>query len=127
MPVAGPGKFAKRTDQPVREVTGLPYGDGQAILAQQGAAPMAAAEAPADAPAPAPLPLAPGAPSQRPSEPVTAGAALGPGAGPDGLFAGRFGRPAGAGDVSRAINTIAASDPSGVLARLAIEAQRRGL
>lgn len=133
MPVAGPGAFSKRTDQPIRDVTGLPYGDGQAIRAQQGAAPMAAAPGPADAAPPAAggapslEPISPTAPSQRPGEPVTAGAAAGPGPGAEGLFSGRPGRPGGVGDISRAINAIAASDPTGVLARLAIEAQRRGL
>jgi hypothetical protein len=137
-PVSGPGRFSRRTDgtasqqQPVRDVTGLPYGDGEAIRTQQSSAPMAAAPSPADA-APedlgpvAPMPPSLSDPTQRPGEPVTSGAALGPGAGVGALFAGRAGRPAGAGDITRAINTIAASDPSGVLARLAIEAQRRGL
>lgn len=80
-PVSGPGALSQRTDggpadtQAAQYISGLPYGEGQAMMAQQQAAPMAAS---AQMPAPAPIvPL--NAPTQRPNEPVTAGANAGPG------------------------------------------------
>lgn len=80
-PVSGPGAKSQRTDggpadtQAAKYVSGLPYGEGQAMMETQQAAPMAAA-------APAPAPIVPlNAPSQRPDEPVTAGADAGPGPG----------------------------------------------
>lgn len=43
-PPAGPGPYSRRTDmdeaQPVRAPTGLPYGERQALEAQQGAVPV---------------------------------------------------------------------------------------
>lgn len=80
-PVSGPGQLSKRTDggpvsgQPVQDVGGFEYGGRKDFREIQGAAPMAQA--------PEPVPFTPlTAPSQRPDEPVTAGAALGPGEGP---------------------------------------------
>lgn len=98
-PVSGPGKMARRTDggpaQKLRAVTGLPYGENSELNTQQAAAPLAQSmTSGAAAPAPATGPsladrvaaLTPfGAPTQRPNEPVTAGAALGPGPGPEAL------------------------------------------
>lgn len=78
-PVSGPGALSQRTDggpadtQAARYVSGLPYGEGQAMMEMQQSAPMAAS-------APAPAPIVPlNAPTQRPQEPVTAGANAGPG------------------------------------------------
>jgi hypothetical protein len=109
-------------------MSGLPYGEGQQYRTQQRSAPMAAAVQPADV-APAAVPqgppiVGPGSASQRPNEPVTAGAPLGPG--PAGLVAVQPGAPAASGQISRALRQIAASDPTGTLAALAIEAERRG-
>lgn len=79
-PVSGPGALSQRTDggpadtQAAKYVSGLPYGEGQAMMNMQQAAPMAAAGMSAPAPI---VPL--NAPSQRPEEPVTAGANAGPG------------------------------------------------
>ena len=80
-PVSGPGALSQRTDggpadtQAAKYVSGLPYGEGQEMMNIQQSAPMAASAA---MPAPAPIiPLK--APSQRPEEPVTAGANAGPG------------------------------------------------
>lgn len=90
-PVSGPGALSQRTDggpadtQGAKYVSGLSYGEGQALMETQRSAPMAAS------PAPAPMPenLVPlNAPSQRPSEPVTAGAPVGPGVGPEALGLG---------------------------------------
>lgn len=83
-PVSGPGKLSKRTDggpadakQPVRWVSGLPYGEGKEMMDLQGSAPM-------DAAAPTSR-IAFDAPTERPHEPVTAGNPLGPGPGPEAM------------------------------------------
>lgn len=82
-PTSGPGALSQRTDggptdtQAAQYVSGLPYGEGQALMATQQSADMSAApQAPASAPI---VPL--NAPTQRPDEPVTAGADAGPGPG----------------------------------------------
>lgn len=96
-PVSGPGALSRRTDggpadkkQPVRYISGLGYGQGQEMMNIQQSAPMAASQPPASisnsqagqqAQA-APVQITPiGAPSTRPSEPVTAGADAGAGPG----------------------------------------------
>jgi hypothetical protein len=104
---SGPGALSQRTDggpaskQAIRYVSGMPaYGDAQALMDMQASAPMAKTNNP---PRPAPassmqpqqggqpmpqsaqqiVPLT--APTQRPDEPVTAGAPAGPGPGPEVL------------------------------------------
>lgn len=91
-PVSGPGSLSRRTDggpaQPLRDVTGLPYGQNQALNDEQAAAPLAqtpdlgapSAVSPTQPPVAPPTPF--GAPTQRPDEPVTAGSPLGAGPGP---------------------------------------------
>lgn len=97
-PVSGPGQLSQRTDggpqQVLSEVSGLAYGENQGLEDLQSAAPMSAsgqttaratrrggsgraAQRAASSPM---VPLM--APTQRPDEPVTAGAPFGPGAGP---------------------------------------------
>lgn len=85
--VSGPGKFSRRTDgapsedsmkQAARYVSGGEYGDGQEMMAIQQGAPMAAAP---ETPRRSVTPLS--APTERPDEPVTAGAPVGPGPGPE--------------------------------------------
>lgn len=81
--VAGPGKFAKRTDrnsvQPAREMTGGAYGENKALMETQTASPMSASPA-------MPMPsMQLGGPTSRPNEPVTAGAPIGAGPGPEVL------------------------------------------
>lgn len=95
-PVSGPGALSKRTDggpggkQPVRDVVGLPYGDGQVLQQIQAAAPMAASPG-GNAPtlnagsAPSRQMMAFGAPTAQPDVPVTAGADSGPGPGTEAL------------------------------------------
>lgn len=96
-PVSGPGALSQRTDggpgkQPVRPVTGLPYGAGQDLQQTQAAAPMSASPG-GNAPPPgaaggggAPPERTPfGAPTTQPGVPVTDGAAGGAGAGPEAL------------------------------------------
>jgi len=103
-PVSGPGSLSRRTDggpaQKLRPITGLPYGQNQELNAEQAAAPLAqtpgpgaAAPSPGSGPAMPPPPTPFAAPTERPNEPVTAGAALGPGPGPEALT----GSPPGAG------------------------------
>lgn len=100
---SGPGAQSRRTDggpaskQALRYVAGMPnYGDGQALMDMQASAPMAKTNnPPASAPASSmqsqqggqaqPQPQQPIVPltagTQRPNEPVTAGAASGAGPG----------------------------------------------
>lgn len=122
MPVSGPGPFSQRTDlpkQPIRNPGGLPYGQNQALVQQQQGAPMAATP---QVPSQPIVPIH--APSQRPGEPVTAGADSGPG--PDSSILmqrpGQQGTP-----LVTALSNAAASDPSGTLASLLTEAMKRGL
>lgn len=119
MPVSGPGALSQRTDQPIRQVTGLPYGQAGALVAQQQGAPMSATPAP-----PSVTPLH--APTQRPGQPVTAGAAAGAGPGPEALTPSAVGMPAG-GAISQALARVAASDNSGLFAQLLSVAQSKGL
>src|SRR5262249_32095544 len=97
-PVSGPGRLARRTDsgpaQPLRALPDARYGGAKAVLDQQRAAPL-----PQTAPPPTTPParramfpdrsaeLVPASePTRRPDEPVTAGASLGPGPGPEALM-----------------------------------------
>lgn len=122
MAVSGPGPYSQRTDkQPVREVTGLPYGDAQALTQQQQGAPMAQTNT---TPPPDAIPFT--APSSRPGQPVTAGADKG--AGPDSSILAQ--RPVGAPAASKlvqALHRASASDSSGTLASLLAVAMQRGL
>jgi hypothetical protein len=90
-PVSGPGQLSQRTDggpqQTLANMTGMPYGENAEFNTMQAAAPMSAAgQTTARAPRPkagrggGPTPLF--APTERPDEPVTAGAPFGPGEGP---------------------------------------------
>jgi hypothetical protein len=84
--VSGIGKDAKRTDlnvsqQPLRYISGMPYGEGQATYNQQASAPMAVnplAEVQSDV-----TPIT--AFTQRGNEPVTAGIDMGAGPGSEAL------------------------------------------
>lgn len=91
-PVSGPGALSQRTDgQPARYASGMPYGDGQDFYDVQTSAPMAKTDNAAagvrrareSRPRMVEEPVTPlFSPTQRPDEPVTSGAALGPGPGP---------------------------------------------
>ena len=86
----GPGQFARRTDrQPVRQVTDAAYGEQKTFREQQQAAPMVDTSQPAQAGAgmvDVAANVTPfGAPSERPDEPITAGAPFGAGPGPEAL------------------------------------------
>jgi len=80
-PVSGPSALSQRTDggpadtQAARYVSGLPFGEGQAFMADQQSASMAGSGM-----MPEPAPIVPlNAPTQRLNEPVTAGADAGAG------------------------------------------------
>ena len=93
-PVSAPGRLSRRTDggpaQTTQEMTGLPYGENADFNEMQSSAPMRATpgaamlnpsnSSPAGGGTPPPAPMF--SQSQRPGEPVTAGASFGPGAGP---------------------------------------------
>lgn len=91
-PVSGPGQLSRRTDggpqQTQATMTGMPYGENAEFNTLQGQAPMSAAgQTTARAPRPkqgrsggGSVPLF--SPTERPDEPVTAGAPFGPGDGP---------------------------------------------
>lgn len=96
-PVSGPGALSARTDggpgsqtQPLREIPGQPYGEGQALLEQQRAAPLPASGSPSSPVAGAAGPPRavpnPFGPTERPNEPITAGMRLGPGRTPQATF-----------------------------------------
>lgn len=129
-PVSGPGALSQRTDggpaQPAY-VSGLPYGEGQDFYDLQTSAPLGAEAAKprmksgANMPrggAPSPTPLF--APTQRPDEPVTAGAPVGPGAGPQPVMPNRE-------SLTSIYSRMLANDPSGDTAYLLAMAQRLGL
>jgi len=92
-PVSGPGALSQRTDgrQGARYMAGGEYGEGQDMMDLQTSAPMSEAAAQPRPRQPrsgrqvveegmSPTPLF--APTERPDEPITAGAPFGPGPGP---------------------------------------------
>src|SRR5690349_20735727 len=93
-PVSGPGKLSKRTDggpgQKIMTPTGLPYGEAGALEAQQKSAPLAQSPSvpAADVGSGGPDIVGFGEPSQYPNQPVTSGAAMGAGPGPEALRGG---------------------------------------
>ena len=128
-PVSGPGALSQRTDgQPARYASGMPYGDGQDFYDIQTSAPMASTDNVAAGKRVArrssqsvagAAPVTPlFAPTERPEEPVTAGAAMGPGPGPS---------LASQSDVISSLVTAAANDPTGELDALASIVLRIGV
>lgn len=84
-PVSGPGALSRRTDgggagQPQQKLANAAYGEQKAFGEIQAGAQMARAQRP---PMPQVTPI--GAPTMRPDEPITAGAPVGPGPGPEVL------------------------------------------
>ena len=82
--VSGPGALSARTDggagsktQPIRRIPGQAYGEGQELVEQQQAAPLPVARRTQQ-----PTRLNIFAPTERPAEPITEGAMLGPGSPP---------------------------------------------
>jgi len=85
---SGPGKFSKRTDM---DLGSTAYGEGQETAMLNTAAPKAKTRGIADdvggRPANPLTPVTPlFAPTQKPSEPITAGIAMGDGPGPEALM-----------------------------------------
>ena len=128
-PVSGPGALSRRTDgQGARYMAGGGYGEGQEMMDLQTSAPMSKApeqprpsrargtgQAMQETPRPTPL----FAPSERPDEPITAGAPFGPGPGPAM-------RPQSTGRLASTLAKLASSDDSGTLAAWARMAESRG-
>ena len=94
-PVSGPGQLSQRTDGGPQQVqanmTGMPYGENAEFNTMQSMAPMSASPSARSPRASARQAKSMGggmsatplfAPTQRPDEPVTAGAPFGPGDGP---------------------------------------------
>lgn len=133
-PVSGPGQLSQRTDggpqQVQADVSGMPYGENQELEQMQSAAPMSASptarsprarqrqagKAGKAAGGMGASPLM--APTQRPDEPVTAGAPVGPGPGPSQ----RQAPPRLSGILQR----MTMNDPSGDSEALLAIAQRLG-
>lgn len=128
-PVSGPGALSRRTDgQGARYMAGGEYGEGQEMMDLQTSAPMSKAPEQPRARRPRgggqvvqeqmrPTPLF--APTERPDEPITAGAPFGPGPGPAV-------RQQPAGRLASTLAKLAASDDSGTLAAWARMAESRG-
>jgi hypothetical protein len=127
-PVSGPGALSQRTDgQGARYIAGGEYGEGQEMMDLQTSAPMAkspevrsrrrAAAPPAVEMGPAPTPLF--APTERPDEPITAGASFGPGPGPTVT-------PRRGGNLAATLERLASVDDSGAIAAFYRMAQSRG-
>jgi hypothetical protein len=141
--VSGPGKFSKRTDGGAAQVLSAapdqPYGAVKQQLDSQRIAPMGAATplppvpqpgqgGPAQAPQMPQYNGAPfGAPTQRPDEPVTAGADAGPGPGSDVLNAPQAAPQQGTGAMTNLLQKLSAADGSGVLGQLLVSAQAHGV
>lgn len=98
-PVSGPGKLSRRTDggptqAPKLIPSGGKYGERKALAEQQAAAPMAGNPIPPMAAPKVAAPVTPVtnlfAPTERPDEPVTAGAPVGAGRTPAPQFADRL-------------------------------------
>ena len=82
--VSGPGALSQRTDgkQPVMALPNAKYGENKDFQAVESGAPMGSppgSPTPGSGGAPAEMPVGFGAPTANPNEPVTAGAAVGPG------------------------------------------------
>lgn len=138
-PVSGPGKMSRRTDrspsQKIRELPDAAYGEAKEFndLQQQSplandptaSAPGMQSSAPSSSQAPPLSSVVPlSAPTQRPFEPVTQGAASGPGAGPEALGPAMTGRTAQYQSASDMVNQLAASSGSPDLAALAANLKR---
>jgi hypothetical protein len=146
-PVSGPGAHSKRTDgspgskQAISVMPGQDYGQaGQDQAAQQavrmgGATPLPSPAQAGPGGQQGQAPQSPqyeggdfGAPSSRPDEPVTAGAPVGPGPGPEALNTapGVPSAAAGTGAMTALLQRLSPTDTTGILGQLLIAAQARG-
>jgi hypothetical protein len=131
-PVSGPGALSQRTDgQPAEYMAGGEYGEGQEMMDLQGSAPMS--RAPEMRPSRGGGRAAGGggmvdasseltslfAPTQRPDEPLTAGAPFGDGPGP-------VTQPTYRGNLTATLGKLINYDDTGVLASFYRMAEQRG-
>jgi hypothetical protein len=114
-------------------MTGLSYGDSQALTQQESAAPMSLQQAPQVAApdvtqASAAAQNAPTSPFGRatelPGQPITHGAPIGPGPGPS-FNQAPAAKPSGA--MTQMLQQLSASDATGVIAQLYQAASNRGV
>ena len=131
--VSGPGSLSQRTDSaPKFRYPDAAYGENSELQTQQGGAPMARTAPPkasgksgGSTPTAGPPNLVGiGDPSQRPDEPVTAGVDIGPGPGSEVLPGGQ---QTATGEISDMLFNLAATDRTGQIAALAMQAMRRGI
>lgn len=121
--VSGPGAGSKRTDlapgggQPIRVASGQPYGERSRLVAQQQAQPLTSGSPGPSAPVPPGAGFPAGSsdpgifgPTQRPGEPITEGAPVGPGS--NGPMSGEDM------DIDRLLQVIYSIVPSAAVARL---------
>lgn len=121
IPVSAPGAMSTRTDlaaQPVRDIPASYWGEGKELREIQAGAPMAAV--------PPPRPIDLFAPTERPDEPVTAGADMGPGPGSEILPVQSQNSPGAPGSLADKVRRMAAVDASGDSQRLLAIAERLG-
>ena len=135
-PVSGPGQLSQRTDggpqQVQADMSGMPYGENAEFNTMQSMAPMSASPSARSPRASARSARSAGggmsatplfAPTQRPDEPVTAGAPFGPGDGP------AFSMPqqSQAEQISSTLSKAAQYSKDSTLARMAEIFARRGM
>ena len=134
-PVSGPGQLSQRTDggpqQVQADMTGMPYGENAEFNTMQSMAPMSAspsarsprssARKASQAGGMSATPLF--SPTQRPDEPVTAGAPFGPGDGPMGMTSNNGQTP---GALASTVKKMVAADPTGDSMRLLAIVERLG-
>lgn len=135
-PASGPGRLSKRTDggpgQKLQTPTDQPYGAREELLQQERSAPMSQADSvqPAQVQAPAGAPPFAGgefgAPTQRPGEPITHGADIGPGGGPEVLGMSAPGAMP-TGYITNMLQALSATDTTGTLGKLYLIAKQRGV
>lgn len=136
-PVSGPGALSRRTDrspsQKIRELPDAAYGEAKEFNDLQKQAPLenvpqTSMTPQGGAPGQGPMPLSAvtplSAPTQRPDEPVTAGAALGPGPGPEALGPAQTMRTAQYQSASDLLSQLAAGSDSPDLRALAANIKR---
>jgi hypothetical protein len=134
-PVSGPGQLSQRTDggpqQVQADMSGMPYGENAEFNTMQSMAPMSASPSARSPRASARSAKSAGggmsatplfAPTQRPDEPVTAGAPFGPGDGPMVMNTSVPSRTT----MSSTFRKIANSSNDPKIAKLAYIAEQRG-
>jgi hypothetical protein len=133
--VSGPGKLSRRTDggpaQKLRDIPDAKYGENADFRGLQQSAPLAQQPSPQgqSAPSATQAPEAHGViplntPSARPNEPVTTGAAVGPGSGPSALGLPPP-APSGGGSLIDVLSQLQPFDVTGAVADLMAQAMHR--